>query len=353
MRMRGVLVLATIAALLGAPSLASAAGNTLATPTASPSAGTVETVFTFRVTYDGQFSATAVTMSVAGLHLPLALVAGTPLSGTWGVSTPLPAGTWTPTFLATPLRGNTTSITGGPITVAGLPGAPPTPTATVSTSSSPGSGGEVDSGQPFDPGDPAPDPAPAGDVSATVAPSTEGAPAATDASSPAGSDGGTAPDGPSGTTSSPTPEQEGDPPAAPAAREPEPEGDASAEPRIVPAADRREASKESGTDARDGLLGLVLFVGLSGVAVVAIIGTGLLLAARRRSGKAEPAPASQLADTESLLQRRIVRRAKVRLTDDPIVTAMGVDDQVDARRRRHAARRSAGGPDERPGRGRG
>ena len=359
MRMRGLIVLATIAALLGAPSIASGAGNSLASPSASPGSGTVETVFTFRVGYDGQFSASAVTVSVAGLHLPLSLVSGSPLDGIWSVSTVLPPGTWTPTYTATASRGNTASIAGGPVYVAGLAGPPPTPAATVSTSAPPGSGEEVDSGQPFDPGDPAPEPAPADDVDASASPSGDGAPASADPSSPAGpgdrTGGGT--DGPSTTIGSPAPggaSDDGGAPAAPAA--PDPESDASAAPRIVPAADRTDQGEGTHAGSRNGLLGLVLIIGLSGVAAVAIIGTALLVVGRRRSEEPEAAVAfdatSEAADTDALLQRRIVRRARVRLADDPIVAAMGVDHQVDARRRREAARPPAGDQGERPRRGR-
>lgn len=358
MRMRGLIVFATIAALLGAPSIASGAGNSLASPSATPNSGTTETVFIFRVAYDGQFSATAITLAVAGLQLPLTLVSGTPLVGTWIVSTTLPPGTWTPTYTATALRGNTASVTGAPITVAGLTGTPPTPSATGSTASPPGSGDEVDSGQPYDPGDQAPDPAPADDVDASASPPADGAPASPDPSSadgPGGPGGGT--DGPSTTTSSPAPDgagEDGDAPAAPAA--PDPESDPSAASRIAPAADRPDQGDEPRTGSRDGMLGLVLMVGLSGVAAVAIIGTALLVIGRRRSEEPEAASApdgsAEAADTETLLQRRIVRRSKIRLADDPIVAAMGVDDQVDARRRRDATRPNAGGRRDHPPRGR-
>ena len=349
MRMRGLIVLATITALMGAPSIASGAGNSLASPTASPGSGTVETVFTFRVSYEGQFAAELVTVSVAGLHLPLALVGGTPTFGTWSVSTALPPGTWTPTYTATALRGNTASIAGGPVTVAGLASPPPTPAATVSTSSPPGPGAEVDTGEPFVPGNPAPVPAPADEVDASAAPPDDDAPASPDASTPAGPGGGAGAgtDRPSTTTSSPAPEDEEGSPAAPAA--PDPESDQSAAPRIVPTADRpADEGEEPRPGARAGLLGLVLIVGLSGVAAVAIIGTALLVVGRRRSEEPETASATSEAATESLLQRRIVRRAKVRLADDPIVAAMGVDDHVDARRRRHAARSSFEDPGARP-----
>lgn len=356
MRLRGLLVLATIAALLGAPSIASGAGNSLASPSASPGTGTTDTLFTFRVDYDGQFSASAVTVSIAGLHLPLALVSGTPRLGTWSVSTALPPGTWTPTYTATALRGNTASTSGTPVFVAGLASPLPTPAATVSTSSPPGSGGEVDSGQPYDPGDLSPNPAPADEVGPSASAPDGGTPASPDPSpaAGAGSQGGTS-DGPTGsspTTGAPASGDagdEGDPPAAPAA--PDPEGAPSAAPRIVPAADRTDSGEATHGGSRAGMLGLVLIVGLSCVAAVAIFGAAFLVVGRRRAREAEGPdgdPGAGLADTESLLQRRIVRRARVRLVDDPIVAAMGVDDHVDARRRRRAAGPPSGDSVKRP-----
>ena len=99
----------------------------------------------------------------------------------------------------------------------------------------------------------------------------------------------------------------------------------------------------------DGLLTVVLLVGLSGVAAVAFIGAALLILGRRRRAEEEvPVGVPQRTDTEALLERRTVRRAKVRLSDDPIVTAMGVDDQVAARRERRRASQIASGPGERP-----
>jgi hypothetical protein len=155
---------------------------------------------------------------------------------------------------------------------------------------------------------------------------------------------------PSATTSPAAPEgadDEHDAPAAPAG----------------PTADRADQGEETHAGSREGMLGLVLMVGLSGVAAVAIIGTARVVIGRRRSDDPEAASAldgtAEAADTETLLQRRIVRRAKIRLADDPIVVAMGVDDQVDARRRRDATRRgrdagrpAAGEPRDRAPRGR-
>jgi hypothetical protein len=101
--------------------------------------------------------------------------------------------------------------------------------------------------------------------------------------------------------------------------------------------------------AGDPLLGVVLLVGLSGVAVVAVIGGVVLSIGRRRSDDQGTSDTVTLArDTEAVLERRTLRQAKVRLGDDPIVAAMGVEDQVAARRRRNAAGQVASGPGERP-----
>jgi hypothetical protein len=128
-----------------------------------------------------------------------------------------------------------------------------------------------------------------------------------------------------------------------------------AAPRIVPAPDGTDQGEGTHDGAGELAPGLLLMVGLSGIAAVAVIGAALLVIRRRRSEEPEAPSAadrSAKADTEALLQRRIVRRAKIRLADDPIVAAMGVDDQVDARRRRVATRPRAGDPRDRPPRGR-
>ena len=367
MRMRIVAVLAAIAALIGAPSIASGAWNSLASPSASPTSGTVATIFTLRVSYDGNWPASAVTVSVAGLMLPLTSIDGTAERGTWSVATLLPAGTWTPTFSALAPEGNAPTIVGPTVTVAGLPVAA-TPAPTV-TNIPPSGGDETEAEAPSGSEDPlgsiVPDPAPAPfpEDEPSPSPSTEPVssinptPASGGSGSGAGSEPGSGPatggSGPSRTTSSPAPANPhrgagGEAPAAPSDHPPD--GVPSAAPRAVPVADRQPADEapEAGV-VDDGLLGIVLLVGLSGVATVAIIGTTLLLVGRRRSGGEEArATVAELGDTDALLERRTVRQAKVRLADDPIVTAMGVDDQVAARRRRRAAGQVGSGPDERP-----
>jgi hypothetical protein len=120
-------------------------------------------------------------------------------------------------------------------------------------------------------------------------------------------------------------------------------------------------SDEDSAASSDGLLTMVLFAGLAGVAAVALIGTALMLAGRRRTRDDEPevpVGATARANTEALpagaaaadiLGRRMLRQARVRMTDDPIVAALGIGNEDDDRRR---ARRKAGqvgrGPGERP-----
>jgi hypothetical protein len=81
----------------------------------------------------------------------------------------------------------------------------------------------------------------------------------------------------------------------------------------------------------DDFLITVLLFGLAGVAAVALIGTGLLLARRDRDKEPRPTAMAQAAEA---LERRSVRRSKVRVGNDPIVAALGIDDARRERRRR-------------------
>jgi len=72
--MHGLLVLAIVAALWGAPSSASAAVNELSSPQVTPGSGSVTTVFAFRVRYDGGFPAASVRESLERLAAGKALV---------------------------------------------------------------------------------------------------------------------------------------------------------------------------------------------------------------------------------------------------------------------------------------
>ncbi len=132
--------------------------------------------------------------------------------------------------------------------------------------------------------------------------------------------------------------------------------------KAAPAVGRTTSgTDDDATPATDGLLNMVLLVGLSGVAAVALIGVAVMLAGRRRDHDDEaavPAAASFAARAttsspdatpDAVLERRMLRQSRVRMTDDPIVAALGIGNDDDDRRR---ARRKAGqvgrGPGERP-----
>jgi hypothetical protein len=91
------------------------------------------------------------------------------------------------------------------------------------------------------------------------------------------------------------------------------------------------AARTGGAASGDEFLIGVLLFGLAGVAAVALIGTGLLLARRDRGKDPRPTAMAQAAEA---LERRTVRRSKVRVGNDPIVAALGVDDESLERRRR-------------------
>jgi hypothetical protein len=358
MRLRLPLVLATIAALLGAPSLASAAGGALGAASVSPTSGTVTTAFTLRVTYDGKFPALSVSVAVAGLELPMARITGTATEGTWSVSTFLPAGTWTPTFRSTAERGNTGTATGPTISVTGsiLPSVTPAPTG---TSGPPSRGNEIDDGpgSTQDPGSVDPGTAPTeGDPAAE--PSGDAEPTATTPANPspgtsASASAGVGTPQPGGSSESPrVPGSTGgggggddDPDAAPGDT---PNPDRPAAPGAMPASDRTDDDEPPVDVVEDWPLPMVLLVGLSGAAVLAVIGTALLILGRRRPAEERVPIVAPERRTDALLERRTLRRARVRLGDDPIVAAMGVDDQVEARRQRRRATQATSGPGERP-----
>jgi len=356
MRLRLPLVLATIAALLGAPSLTSAASNDLAAPSVSPTSGSVTTVFTLLVSYDGKFPVSTVSVAVAGLSLPMARVSGTLAEGTWAVNTLLPAGTWTPTFSSSGERGSTSVVTGPTIAVTGgiLPGVTPAPTGTSDPSSrdNESDGGPVGTQDPgtVDPGTAPAEGDPVAEPSAATEPTATSPADASPGSSPGG---GTLPP-PGGSSDTPrAPGTTGDAgadddgPAAAPAEAPAP--DESRQPAVMPASDESAGGEPAEAFVEDWTLTVVLLLGLSGVAAVAVIGTALLILGRRRSTEDDvPIVVPERTDTDAVLQRRTVRRARVRLEDDPIVTAMGVDDQMAARRQRRRASQGTSGPNERP-----
>ena len=358
---RGLLALLLLSALLGAPRPASAAVNELSEASVSPSSGSVTTVFVMRVDYDGGFPATDVTVTVAGLTLPMVLERGTATAGTWAVATPLPAGTWPLTFHAAVLRGPAPSLVGPTVSVSGVSPTPP-PTAPGTQAPPQRSSGTVDP-----PGD---DPGSVDEPGAAPASSSEATPGDTGGKAQASPDGATEPSTPaSGAAPATQGAPGGDPdddttgngaPASPTERPGSgpggAPGDASAPPDAggdgAPAASDEPNTTGGGSDSpieSDGLLAMVLGVGLVGVAAVALIGTLVLVAGRRRQEPEEAAATvgvtPETAGSGDLLTRRTLRRARMRVGDDPIVSALGVDEQMQARRDRvqMAGERRSGG----------
>ncbi len=357
------LVLAIIAALLGAPPVASAAGNALSSPSATPTTGTTQTVFVLRVTYDGQFPATGVTAVVGGRALAMSLVAGSASSGTWSAAATLPAGTWPVLYTAAVLQGNAPSLSGLSLTVYGAAAPPPTPVSNVVTNQprtraggeAPTSGG----------GGSTPAPAPAqAPATGTPAPTPNAAPAppavtddggpsggeatpehpieaAAPSSAPAPAEGDGLPDGeatgdtlatPTGApasgedTGSPTrapgtDEDSGTPTGPPGTAEPPRDGVMAAGTDAP-----RPAEESAGVASDDHLPGMVLLLGLSGAAAVALAGSALLMAGRRRRTAERPALAAQATAGPDVagMARRARRLARARHDEDPIIASLGI-----------------------------
>lgn len=351
--MRGLFVLAVVAALWGAPSSVSAAVNDLSSPQASPASGSVTTVFTFRVRYDGGFPAVTVRVTVAGLSVPTRLESGTLTAGWWSGSTLLPTGAWSTSFRSTSAQGPSSTIAGPAVIVEGLADPPPSSSASARSSSgpTPQSAPVGDPGGPTaPPAAPAPSPQEVAATATAVASPNPGAPGPdatpvsshrAEAPSPGGSastpvpgdGGGTAPSGGGAGDHAPA-EQDAPPSSAPST--PAPGGDHAL---AQPAPDAGAAP--GGRAPIDDMVSAVLLIGLAGIASVAIVGTLLLVAGRRRrSPEHVPVTAGTGAApsaAEEAAMRQKARTSRDRAAGDPIVAALGIDDEMAARR---AIRRS-------------
>lgn len=354
-RLRGFAVLAIVAALWGAPPSVSAAVNELTSPQVTPSTGGVTTTFIFRVRYEGGFRATSVGVTVAGLTIPMSLESGSGTAGWWRGSSRLPIGAWSTVFRAGVVKGPAPTLAGPIVVVASTA---PSPTSGSPAAPSPG---VTPATVPADGADgataPAAAPAPSADQAATpdaaavapaqAAPEPDPAPASAGGLGP--SDGGTvnAPDpgaaggspaggAGTGTGGGEPPSEEGAPGSltgpSPATR---------VHPALVqPASDTAEAPEDRAR-AREQVSGLLLF-GLVGVASLAIVGTLLFVAGRRREPEEATAVGSSSAADDALL-RRVARAGRAQAADDPIVAALGVNDEMAARRAiRRAGRRIDG-----------
>ena len=352
---RTVFVLAIVAALWVAPSSVSAAANELSAPEVSPGTGSVITVFTFRVRYDGGFPATSISVRVAGLTVPMALTSGSSIAGWWSAVTLLPSGAWSTSFRATAEQGPAVTIAGPVVIVAGA--VAPSPTSSTVTSPDSGATPESAPTDGLDGATPPPAaPAPPPEEAAATATSVASAEPATSEPDPApGDPGGSDPPPEGGLAATPPPgDGDGDAPpadgrttggdgetptveAAPAASSGAAPVLGDDPPKTRPVADG-SAPDDDGARTVEVVSDVVL-IGLAGVASVAIIGTLLLVAGRRR--EPEPAPVGTTSsDAPVALRRRLARDGRARPGDDPIVAALGVDEEMAARRAiRRAERR--------------
>ena len=169
----GILLLVTAGVAAGVRPVAAAPGsNVLTNGTVTPGSGTVTTSFLFSVDYSSPaaFAAISVVAVVAGKTVPLTLVSGTDIAGTYRGSALLPAGSWPITFQATATKRNNPTLLGPTVVVLAPtptprptlgptpapPAATPTPAPTAavgSVSPSPGGGASTQpSGMPHSPG---------------------------------------------------------------------------------------------------------------------------------------------------------------------------------------------------------
>lgn len=315
---RPLLMLGVLTALVTAPSFASAAPpNQLLDPSVAPPAGSTSTPFVVSVRYRSSSGnpATAVTATVAGRSIPLSLSSGTAADGIWSGVTVLPAGSWTVRFSASAGKGPQPSASAGPVAV----NAPATSEASPSPDGSqPDGPGEPDEA----PATPAPRPASSAVQSSRPAPVERSAIPRPSSAAPAppSSSNQASPVGPVRRNGAPRPSVGG-------AR-------VTSTPAIPDPVESAPGITDGTEPAADGeLVGLVLLMGLAGVAAVAIFGAAWIALASRRD-RMEPegaasAPHPAIAAVPTV-DARAARRARLRPSDDPILAALGLpDDHAD------------------------
>jgi hypothetical protein len=333
-----IVLAATVAALLGAPSAVFGATTALTAGSVAPPSGTTATTFTFSVRYDGggRFEASAVTATVAGSSISLKLSSGTTLLGTWQAASKLPAGSWTVTFVATAARGPQPSPLSGPlIRVTGLVTAP-TQTATLK---------ESPATVPTSVVSEAVTPAPTPSAVSMPAPTTAGA--AAPSSAAAASPGPTAAPSHAATISGSMQPRTSNPVApagAPAATSP---GITSAgAPSSTQVVRPRSSPSQS---ALAGLFGddpqhptpSIAFYLLVAMAATTAGGALILLLWRRRDEAPEAAPVPIAPAPSAALPTRSIRGRHLEQADDPILESMGLNRPAERSGRRATMRASA------------
>ena len=322
-RRRPLLCLAMLAALVMAPSsMSAAAPSALRNASVSPGSGDTATVFVLEVRYRAPASdpAAAVTASVAGITIPLTLISGSATDGTWQASSLLPAGTWSVTFQAVNGDVPPPSAVYGPVTVddTWTPSKGPSSDPTSSFDGPPSGGSTLD---------PAPLATPTPQPSAATAPrSTPTQVAATP--HPAVTVGSTEP----GSGKRPRPRSSAHPDPSPS-----PDGAPGAGARRGPRPDDDPIDPPSPTAPWPWALA---------AGVLALAGSAVLLMIARRNRQA-----GELADggeedlaarAVATVDRRAMRRARLREPADPILAGMGLDEEPPATEASPTRRR--GGP---------
>jgi hypothetical protein len=338
-RLSRIVLAATVAALLGAPSAVFGATATLTAGTVAPPSGTTATSFSFSVRYDGdgKFEASAVTATVAGSSISLRLGSGTPLLGTWQAASRLPAGSWTVAFTATAAHGPQPSPLTGPLVRVTALIAAPTQTATLKASPITTPTTAVnEAGTPAPAPSAVPMPAPATTNAATPSPAADVASAGPSAepSLAATTSGSMQP-----RTSNPVTTV-----VAPAAASP------SATSAGAPSS--TQAVRPQGSPSEPALAGLfgddpqhptpsIAFYVLAATAATTAGGAVILLLWRRRGDAPDAAPVSTPALGTATLPTRSIHGRHLEQADDPILESMGLNHPRERSRGRPTIRASA------------
>ena len=321
---RPLLLLALLAALLWAPSSVSGSQpDQLTSGTTLPVVGETVTSFVVSVRYTSTAGnpAQAVTAVVAGQTIPLVLVAGDTLDGTWAATTTLPEGSWVVTFNATTLAGPQPSPANSSVTVSSASSPPPAQSNDPSGSDEPG-GGSGGAGEPAPQATASPRPSQAAPQRRSARAS--GSPAA-----------------------AARPDRDRDNHERPRPRRPK-SGDPSASPETEIAGGRGTPPPEPIKQPDSDGLWWVLVWGSGAVGAVALIGTGWLLLSGRRERRAAESgngPETDLAVRAiPTVEQRALRRARLRPSDDPILAGLGLDEDEPRPKPRNATRAASPKP---------
>jgi hypothetical protein len=308
---RPICFLAILTALVMAPSSASAAApNELVDAIVAPISGEASTPFVLAVRYHSPAGdpAQAVTASVAGVTVPLALLTGTLTDGTWQTTLLLPPGSWSVTYRAATATGSPPVAEVGPVTVVGDGPAPADVPASGPPSVSDGStGGSTSEPAPRATATPVPSRRPAAQGSA-ARPTAKPEPAVTLGKTDQGKH------------ERPRPRRSTEPRT-------------SAPPQSAPVAESKTNPPADEEPQDPGSLWIVLLGAAVAVGAVAIFGTAWLLWGGRREREtvvedAEGREHDMAVQAIPTIEQRAVRRARLRQAQDPILAGMGLEDEA-------------------------